>query len=104
MFQQKRKPVLHAALSLLLLLMGAANLFTVSVDDDGDDDTPPIKLEMNFVASSKKVHVDRENSQQHKHSAPVCHQTTNQGTNDVTHGPSLATNSASPQQVTPLRT
>jgi len=42
-------------LSLALLLLGGVNLFSVSVDNDGDDDTPPITVEFSFLGSAKKA-------------------------------------------------
>src|SRR6478672_7776877 len=44
-----------AILGLMLLLTGAAPLFTVAVDNDDDDDTPPITIEINLVAPSRKT-------------------------------------------------
>lgn len=95
------------ALSVLLLLLGAANLFTLSIDDDGDEATPPIQVEMNFVASSKKVAVAqaaRERARHHSHAAPVQQQHKHDDLNVVAYEPSRTADSASPQQVTPLRT
>lgn len=55
MVSLKQKSVMSAVLSLALLLLGGVNLFSVSVDNDGDDDTPPITVEFSFLASSKKA-------------------------------------------------
>ena len=49
------KSVRGAVLGLMLLLAGAAPLFTVAVDNDDDDDTPPITVEINLVAPSRKT-------------------------------------------------
>ena len=106
MFHLPRKSVLHA-LSVFLLLLGAANLFTLSIDDDDDEATPPIQVEMNFVASSKKaivIQAARERARHHSHAAPVQLQYQHEDLNVVAYAPSLTANSASPQQVTPLRT
>lgn len=55
MVSLKQKSVLSAVLSLALLLLGGVNLFSVSVDNDDDEDTPPITVEFSFIASVKKA-------------------------------------------------
>jgi hypothetical protein len=55
MVSLKQKSVLSAMLSLALLILGGVNLFSVSVDNDGDDDTPPITVEFSFLGSSKRA-------------------------------------------------
>lgn len=52
-------------LSLALLLLGGVNLFSVSVDNDGDDDTPPITVEFSFLGSSKKAIQTEKNESLH---------------------------------------
>jgi hypothetical protein len=102
-----RKPALHAALSMTLLLMGAANLFTLSVDNDGDEATPPLKVEMSFVASSKKgiqSQAARERARNHSQAAPICEPPKHELASVVVTEPSLTIDAASPQLVTPLRT
>jgi hypothetical protein len=107
MFKVTRKPVLHAALSMVLLLMGAANLFTLSIDDDGDEATPPIKVELNFVASNRKgiqTQAARERARHQGQAEPVRELGNHAKINIVIAGPSLTSDNASPQLVTPLRT
>ncbi len=52
MFSLIHKPFRLGILAMMLLLAGAANLFTVSVDNDGDEDTPPITVEMSFIVTA----------------------------------------------------
>jgi hypothetical protein len=49
------KSVRGALLGLMILLAGVAPLLTVAVDNDDDDDTPPITVEMNLGAPSRKA-------------------------------------------------
>jgi hypothetical protein len=41
-------------LGLMLLLAGAANLVSISYDNDNDEDTPPVTVELNLAAPVKK--------------------------------------------------
>ena len=41
-------------LGLMLLLAGAANLVCISYDTDGDEDTPPVSVELNIVTPCRK--------------------------------------------------
>lgn len=49
------KSIRRALLLTMLLLTGAAPLFTISVDADDDDDTPPVTVEFNLVAPARKT-------------------------------------------------
>ena len=55
MFSLNRKSLVSAILGFALVLIGTASLFTILVDNDGDDDTPPITVELNLVAPVKKA-------------------------------------------------
>ena len=104
MVSLKHKSVLSAALSLILLMFGGANLFSVSVDNDGDDETPPITVEFNFMASSKKtIQVEKDEAVRHKteyaRSEALQHQSSSLDGQSVTGSISI-----SPQLVVPLRT
>jgi hypothetical protein len=48
------KSIRGALLGLMLLVTGAAPLFTVSIDNDDDDDTPPVTVEFTLVAPSRR--------------------------------------------------
>ena len=41
-------------LGLMLLLAGAANLVSISYDNDNDEDTPPVTVELNLAAPVNK--------------------------------------------------
>lgn len=73
MVSLKQKSVMSAVLSLALLLLGGVNLFSVSVDNDGDDDTPPITVEFSFLASSKKAIQAEKNESLDSKLDPVTH-------------------------------
>jgi len=54
MAQLFRRLIRGALLGLMLLLAGAANLVCISYDADDDEDTPPVSVELNIVAPSKR--------------------------------------------------
>ncbi|HEU4414527.1 MAG TPA: hypothetical protein VFT65_07055 [Candidatus Angelobacter sp.] len=93
-------------LALTLMLAGAANLFTVSVDNDGDEETPPITIQLNFVASQRKT--------VHLHKAEISRHAASVNAGLIPQRPVLSENwqgsfsisqaSGSPQFVVPLRT
>jgi hypothetical protein len=89
----------------VLLLAGAANLFTVFVDNDDDEETPPITVELSFVATSRKsvpVHKDEIS----RPSASVARPLPRTKTRADLRQTSLSTPAAtgSPEFVVPLRT
>lgn len=47
-----RKLARGMVLALILVLTGSANLLCFSVDNDDDDDTAPVSIELSFVALS----------------------------------------------------
>jgi hypothetical protein len=104
MVSLKQKSVLSAALGLTLLLLGGVNLFSVSVDNDGDDETPPITVEFNFIGSSKKaIQVEKDETVRHKtenaRSEALQHRSSSLDGQVVTGSISI-----SPELVVPLRT
>jgi hypothetical protein len=98
------KSVRGALLGLMLLLTGTAPLFTVAVDNDNDDETPPITVEMNLVAPARKT--------VHMPSAEASCQFTATGHREPFrkaafsshHQPTLRPEAGPPQLVVPLRT
>lgn len=104
MVSLKHKSVLSAALGLVLLLLGGVNLFSVSVDNDGDDETPPITIEFNFIASSKKV-IQTEKDEALRHKTEFARSQASQHRAGSLDGQSISGSvTASPQLVVPLRT
>jgi hypothetical protein len=104
MVSLKHKSVLSAALSLILLIFGGANLFSVSVDNDGDDETPPITIEFNFIASSKKT-IQTEKEEALRRRTELAHSVASQHRASSRDGQSVSgAVSVSPQTVVPLRT
>lgn len=98
------KSVRGALLGLMILLTGAIPLLTVSVDNDDDDDTPPITVEMNLVAPSKKaVHMPvAETSRQF--TATGSREPFAKAALSSQHHPTIELAMGSPQLVVPLRT
>ncbi len=100
----KQKSVLSAALSLILLILGGVNLFSVSVDNDGDDETPPITIEFNFIASSKKT-IQTEKEEALRRKTEYSRSEASQHRAAALDGQSVSGSiTVSPQSVVPLRT
>jgi len=91
-------------LGLMLLLTGAAPLFTVSVDSDDDDDTPPITVEMNLVAPSKKSVQALADHASRQVSTTGHRETFRKSVFSSHFQPTLNVETGSPQLVVPLRT
>jgi hypothetical protein len=52
-----------AVLGVMLLVAATANLVSFSYDADGDDETPPVNVELSIVAPNKKLaHVVRQHA------------------------------------------
>lgn len=99
-----KKSVHGALVGLMLLLTGAAPLFTVAVDNDNDDETPPITVEFNLDAPSRKafhMHVSEASLP-----STAAEQVESLSTASFTmqHEPTLELETSSPQLVVPLRT
>jgi len=104
MVSLKHKSVLSAVLSLILLIFGGANLFSVSVDNDGDDETPPITIEFNFIASCKKS-IQTEKAEALRRRTEFARSEASQRRSTSLDGQSISGSlTVSPQSVVPLRT
>ncbi len=56
-----------AVLGVMLLVAATANLVSFSYDADGDDETPPVNIELSIVAPNKKLaHVVRQHAPAHR--------------------------------------
>jgi hypothetical protein len=98
------KSVRGAVLGLMLLLIGAAPLFTVAVDNDDDDDTPPITVEINLVAPSRKtVHMPPAEASR-QFTATGHREPFRKAALSSHHQPTLQPEAGAPQLVVPLRT
>lgn len=104
MFSSNRKSLVSAILGFALVLIGTASLFTILVDNDGDDDTPPITVELNLVAPVKKaVQVTKAEA----HQSPVFGNSTQQSrrlASNFEEAQASGAGKGSPQLVVPLRT
>jgi hypothetical protein len=92
-------------LGAMLLLAGAANFVCISYDADGDEDTPPVTVELNVVAPSRKTvqtphkHLVRSNF----HSQSQVQQVVPQLLASVDRGSASQLDQGSQQLVVPLR-
>ena len=95
-----------AVLGLMLLLTGTAPLFTVSIDADDDDDTPPITIEMNLVApASRSVQAQADHAATVRQVSTTGHREMFRKSVFSSHyQPTLNVEAGSPQLVIPLRT
>jgi hypothetical protein len=104
MLSSKRKSLVSAILGFALVLIGTASLFTVLVDNDGDDDTPPITIELSLVAPVKKaVQITKAEA----HQSPVFGNSTQQSrrmASNFQEEPTSGAGMGSPQLLVPLRT
>ncbi|HKW76239.1 MAG TPA: hypothetical protein VJN64_11995 [Terriglobales bacterium] len=104
MLSANRKSVVSAILGFALVLIGMASLFTILVDNDGDDDTPPITVELNLVAPVKKA---VQLTKAEVHQSPVFGNSTQQSRHLASHfegEPASGLGKGSPQLLVPLRT
>src|SRR6185437_12970487 len=103
MIHLSHKSLMHLALALALLLMGSVNCFSLSIDDDDDDATPPITVELNFVASARKCTVPASKDDRRHHHAASSATSDDQKIGPAKHHDvELPTIAASPQIVVPL--
>jgi hypothetical protein len=98
------KSVRGAILGLMLLLTGAAPLLTVSVDTDDNDDTPPITVEMNLVAPSRKTVQMPAAEAARQFTAVGSREPFAKAALSSQHHPTIELAMGSPQLVVPLRT
>lgn len=106
MFSLIHKPSRLGLLAITLMLVGAANLFTLSVDTDDDDDTPPITVELNFIAPARKsAHVHQTEPVRHLKVSDARLGSPKAGLSTIRHiSLSHLPKPDSPQFVIPLRT
>jgi hypothetical protein len=93
-----------AIVALMLLLTGATPLFTLSIDADDDDDTPPITVEMNLVAPARKSVQASVEQASVQVSSTGHRETFHTSLFSSHHQPTLNPGMGSPQLVVPLRT
>jgi hypothetical protein len=104
MLSLNRKSLVSAMLGFALVLIGTASLFTILVDNDGDDDTPPITVELNLVAPAKKA---VQMTKAETHQSPVLGNSTQQSrrlTSNFQEEPASGPGKGSPELLVPLRT
>lgn len=99
------KSVRCVTLGLMILLTGIAPLLTISVDNDDDDDTPPITVEMNLVAPARKaVHLPAAQASARQFAGSPNSDTFAKASLASQHHPTLEAAMVSPHLVVPLRT
>jgi hypothetical protein len=98
------KSVRGALLGLMILLAGVAPLLTVAVDNDDDDDTPPITVEMNLAAPSRKATQTPAAEIAQQFTAVGKGEPFNKAALSSQHHPMIQPVTGSPQLVVPLRT
>jgi hypothetical protein len=103
MFTFRQKSVLNAILGLALLFAGGANSFTVSVDADGDEDTPPIVVELS-LDNHKKTPVELKADPQHRQAECTCTESSQHMMKSLDRQPVPGPGKGSPELLVPLRT
>jgi hypothetical protein len=99
------KSVRCVTLGLMILLTGIAPLLTISIDNDDDDDTPPMTVEMNVVAPARKaVHLPTAEASAQPFAGSPNSETFAKASLASQHHPTLEATMVSPQLVVPLRT
>ena len=73
MLTSRQKSLLHALLGMVLLFVGVATSFSIAVDDDGDDSTPPVVVQLN-VDAQKKVFIEAGSHIMYPNAACECSQ------------------------------
>jgi hypothetical protein len=103
LFTLRQKTLLHAFLGMVLLLVGGANLFTVAVDDDGDEDTPPVVVQLNLVANRRTSVVSRDHVQRRVNERK-CAESTEHMVTSLDRQPVIGPGNGSSELIVPLRT
>jgi hypothetical protein len=94
----------RAILGMMLLLTASAPLFTMSIDADDDDDTPPITVELNLVAPAQRS-VESQSEHAVRQVSSTGHREVFRNSVFSSHyQPTLNAEAGSPQLVVPLRT
>jgi hypothetical protein len=99
-----KKSVRGALVGLMLLLTGAAPLFTVAVDNDNDDETPPITVEFNLDAPSRKAFHMHVSEASLPSTATEQVESLSTASSTSQYQPTLELETSLPQLVVPLRT
>jgi len=98
------KSIRGVLVGLMLLVTGAAPLFVVSVDNDNDDETPPITVELNLVAPSNKTVQPAASEASRQMTATGHRESFSKALLSSHHHPTIELDTSSPQLVVPLRT
>ncbi|HET9839775.1 MAG TPA: hypothetical protein VFR84_16225 [Candidatus Angelobacter sp.] len=98
------KALYRAVLGMMLVITAAAPLFTLSIDADDDDDTPPVTVEMNLVAPAQKSVQTQADQAVRQVSSTGHREIFRKSIFSSHHQPTLNVESGSPQLVVPLRT
>lgn len=103
MFTFRQKSFLNAILGLALLFAGGANFFTVSVDADDDEDTPPIVVELS-LDTHKKIPSVVKADPQHRQTECTCTESSQHMMKSLDCQPVPGPGKGSPELLVPLRT
>ena len=79
-------------------------MFTLSIDGDDDDDTPPVTVEMNLVAPAAKSMHAQADHEVRQVSSTGHRETFRKSAFSSHYQPTLNVETGSPQLVIPLRT
>jgi hypothetical protein len=92
-------------LGTMVLLAGAANLVCISYDNDGDEDTPSVTIELNVVAPTRRaVHSPLKHSGRvHLRSFSATEQSTPRLMAAIDRESKIQADPGSPQFAVPLR-
>jgi hypothetical protein len=89
---------------MMLVITAAVPLFTLSIDADDDDDTPPVTVELNLVAPAQKSVQTQADQAVRQVSSTGHREIFRRSAFSSHHQPTLNLESGPPQWVAPLRT